>query len=383
MVIIAKESKLEDVFANYKNVAAFTTTSAKKGVEIAGKTINYVPTGLLPSADDINAIKDGSKKIKKVIKNAVKMLYKPASDGAYNICLNVGYLITMLTSDRRNKNGPPVVVFVLDDEDDVRNNIVKKYLTGILKEFGIAPMPKKAIGVVFDVSKKELRKANKKPNGKKRKKKDRIGRRALIKRHVVQYESAKKNKCGLSKDGLELKRQILRYYDIELRQFSASNLKVTELNGSTAQSWAKALATIYSAENLKDMKKSFAKKLSKKDKNAVKAYNEIRKILRTLDQKWKLPKVEYGQKKKKKVPVGAKFSTKKFIKFYSRYRNRAILLLIFAHTTLRSLDYEIGSKEYNREMKQVCDRVGEEGFSKLYLAAAGDYAKRKAEGSIK
>ncbi|MCM1230272.1 MAG: hypothetical protein NC489_09065 [Ruminococcus flavefaciens] len=375
MIIIAKEAKVADVFANYKNAVAFSTTPAKKGCQIADKTIGYEQLNFLPSNDDINAIKNGEKKLKKIIKDAVKALKDPKAEGAATIGLNMGMLITAATSDRRNKNGPPVLVFILDDEDDIRNKVIKKFLKALFAEFGIKPVKTEKVKKLFKVSKKKLKKANKG-----RKKKDRQKPKGLVKGRIIEFESEKKNKCGLSNKGLELKKNLLRYYDIELRQLAATKLGATDLNGATAQSWAKSLVRTYSAENIKELSsKKYAKLLAKKDKKAAKYYNELRDILRSMDGDMKLPKVEFGQKKKKGKAKGAKFDTKKFVKFYTRYRNRGYLLLVFGHTMLRLLGAEIGSKEYNQQMTIVCNNIGVDGFTKLYKTAAAAYVNQGTE----
>lgn len=370
MIIIGKESKLVDVFG-YKNVAVFSTTTSKKGCEIAERTISYKQLGaLLPSNDDISAVVRGERKLKGIIKAAVKKLRNPKAEGAADIGLSMAMLITAATSDRRNKNGPPVLVFVLDDDDDGRNKVITKYLVALFSEFGIKPVVKNGpIKGIFSIKKKELKKVNKG-----RKKKDRIKAKTLVKHKLAEFESDKDNKCTLNNKGVELKRQLLRYYDIELRQMAASELEVSSINGSTVQSWAKALVRIYSGENLRDLGKKAAKLQSKRDRQAVKYYNEIRDIMASIHDADRLPKVKFGQKKKKGRAVGPKMNTKKFIKYFAKYRNRGLLMLVFAHSTIRLLGKEIGSKEYNQQMKATCNLVGEDGFAKVFLAAASAYA---------
>lgn len=369
MVIIAKENQVANVFANYKNAGAFTTTPAKKGCTIAEKTISYENLTFLPSNDDINAIKEDKKKLKKLVKAAVKALHNPKADNATTIGLDMSMLITAATSDRRNKNGPPVIVFILDDEDEIRNKVIKKFLTALFAEFGIKPVGKKDVKGIFKVTKKELKKANKG-----RRKKDRLKAKGLVKSKVIHFESDRKNHCILSKDGVELKRALLSYYDTELRQMAASKLGASDLTGSTAQSWAKSLVRTFTGENIKNMSKKWAKLLAKKDRRVTMYYKELRDILLTMDKNMELPKVKFGQKKKKGKAVGAKFKTKKFIKFFTKYRNRGFLMLVYGHCMLRLIGAEIGSKEYNQQMKVVCNSVGQDGFAKLYVTAAAAYA---------
>lgn len=371
MIIIAKEERLANVF-EYKNVAVFSTTTAKKGCELAERTIGYKQlVGFLPSNDDIGAVIRGEKKLKTLVKAAIKKLHNPKAEGAAHVGMTMAMLITAATSDRRNKNGPPVLVFVLDDEDEARNKVITKFLTALFKEFGIEPVTKgKHIKDIFKVSKKELKKVNKG-----RRKKDRLKKKGLVKGKIVRFESNKKNKCVLSNKGVELKKTLLRYYDIELRQMAANDLEVTDINSATVQSWSKSLVRIYTIENLRDVSgKKTAKLLFKKDKLAAKYYGELRDILLSMDKDNKMPKVKFGQKKKKGKAVGPKFNTKKFIKFFTKYRNRGYLLLVFGHTTLRLLGNEIGSKDYNQQMKAICNNVGQDGFAKLFIAAASAYA---------
>lgn len=371
MIIIGTEENLANAFA-YKNIAVFTTTTAKKGCELAERVLTYKQlSDFLPSNDDIGAVIRGEKKLKALTKAAIKKLHNPKAEGAANVGMTMAMLITAATSDRRNKNGPPVLAFVLDDEDEARNKVIVKFLTALFKEFGITPVTKKKhFKGIFKVTKKELKKANKN-----RKKKDKLKKKGLVKAKLIRFESDKDNKCTLSNKGVELKKSLLRYYDIELRQMAANELEVTDINSTTVQSWAKSLVRIYTGENLRDIsKKKVAKLLAKKDKRAVKYYKELREILLSMDKNNKMPAVKFGQKRKKGKASGPKFKTKKFIKFFTKYRNRGYLLLVFGHTTLRMLDREIGSKDYNQQMKVICNNVGQDGFAKLFIAAASAYA---------
>lgn len=384
MLCILKEKHAVDIFENYRNAAAFTLAkNGAKGATIGDVEITYEKLNFLPSEDTINAIRNGDKKLKKVIKNAVHALEHPSMDNA-EINLGMIQLITMLTSTRKAKRGPVVIVFIRDEEDEKRNEILTKFLKGVLKEFGIRPVTdSKLVHKLF---------------AKRKKAPDR----------VAKYSNKKDSGCRLSGHGAELKKLNQIFFEMELRQSAMAGLAVSDLGKSTADVCVKALAKIYTCENLKLVDKKTAKRLADKNKESVDAYQSLREILHSMDSDMKLPKVEFGQKRKfenkkdkkkyKKLlkkgskkkaqkflkknakPVGPKLNVKKFKKFYLKRENRGILILIYAHTLAILLGLEPGQKDYNSHMKSVCT-VFEDGFGKAFTAAATAYAKRDDSAS--
>lgn len=78
MVFILKEEKALRIFENYRHSCAFSLSKEKKGVEIGDMTVTYEKLPFMLSEDEINGVKDGSIKLKKLIKKAVKALHTPA-----------------------------------------------------------------------------------------------------------------------------------------------------------------------------------------------------------------------------------------------------------------------------------------------------------------
>lgn len=354
MVFILKEADATRIFEKYRNAAAFTLSKGLKGISNNDIEVSYEKLSFLPDEDTVNAIKAGDKKLKKVIKAAVKALHRPSMDDAA-VGLGMTQLVNIITSNRKHKRGPAVLVFVYDDEDPARNKIMIKYLKALFAEFGLTAINKsKVVKKIF----------------KKRKK---------AKDNVIRF--AKNNKgMTLSRKGVSLKKLNTIFYEMELRQTALSGLSdVRDLSKDTVNNCVKTLVKVYSAENLQFADKKTAKRLAKKDKTAVRAYKDLRKILKQLDAKCKMPSVDYGQKKKKGKAVGRKMDSKKFIKFFTKKKNRSYLLLIYAHTLAILLGLDIGSKEYNSYMKKVCNIFDNEDFGKEFVAAATAYAKGGTE----
>jgi len=349
MVFILNEQKATKIFENYRNVAAFTLSKGLKGATIGDLEVSYEKLNFLPDEDTINAIKSGDMKLKKVIKKALKALYSPSMDNAA-IGLGMTQLVTILSNNRKAKRGPAVLVFVTDEEDTARNKIMTKYITALLNAFGLNPITKgKVVNKLF----------------KKRKK---------AKEKVIEFSKKKDSGCNLSRKGVELKRINYVFYELEMRQSAMTNMDLRDMDSSAAEACTKSLLKVYTAENLKEVDKKIAKRLAKKDKTAVKAYQSLNEILVSMNADLKMPKVKFGQKKKKGKAVGPKVNTKKFKKFFTKKRNRGMLLLIYAHTLAVMLGLEIGSKDYNSYMKGVCNSF-KEGFGKEFTAAATAYAK--------
>lgn len=350
LVIIAPESTVRDkVFAKYKNVAAFTLAKGLTGTTIEDRQIDYDKLAFLPDDDTINAIKAGDMKLKKVIKDAVKAVQSPSMDNAV-IGLGVTQLITLITANRKSRKGEVVVAFIEDEEDPKRNKILVQYLTAILNLFGIEPLTKgKTIKALFK-------------------------KRKNAKDKVIGYVNKKKNHCTLSTNGAALKKMNMIFYELELRQAAMEGLDLRDLDKAAVKSCVNTLISIYTADNLRYVKKKVAKRLAKKDKAAVNAYKELCEILKLIDERIKMPKVKYGQNKKKGKATGAKMDVKKFKKFFSKKGNRRMLIPIYGHTLGLLLGMEIGTKEYNNHMKGVCSVFGGD-FGKQFTTAASEYAK--------
>lgn len=386
MVIICKEKHAERIFKKYKNVAAYKTSpNCKQGFEATKGIIEYQSgAAILPTNDEINALRKENGKLdkkglKKLCKKAAKSVSKIKANGS-NLSIAMTFLVTMASGSRdsdtheRNKKNAPVLVFILDDEDTVRNKVIIAYLKAMFGLFGIEPITDTDfIKDIFSVSKKEKKQANKG-----RKKKDRIGKKAIIKKKVYRVHTDKKMHCLPSTKGTELKTKLIKYFDIELRQYAATQTKISSLSGNLANSWAKSLTRMFTADNLHDCTDDFAKKLSKRDKKVVKYYKEVRDILVSMgngDKKLKFPKVAYGQKKKKGKATGPKMNTKKFIKYFTKGSNRDFLMLIYGHITLRLMGVEVGTPEYKSNMASMFKQMGQSDFGKLYLKAAAESVK--------
>ena len=287
-------------------------------------------------------------KLNKLIKKVTKAIKSPNMDDA-GISLGVAQLLTMLTANRKT---PVVMVIIEDEEDPERTKILTKFIGKILKIFGIKPINMKAI------------KKSKLFKGKKKK----------VVEKVTRFNNNVKG-CRLSKDGADLKKLLLCFYELELRQSGMSNLKNSDpyhfFDREETRACVKNLLRTFTATNLQYIdQKKICKRLSDKDKAAVKAYKELRKILMTMETPTKLPKVEYGQKKKKGKAIGAKMKTKKFVKFFEKKKkNRSLLIPIYGHILARLLDYNVGEKEYNSHMKSVFEPFGSD-VAKSYIAAA-------------
>lgn len=386
MVIICKEKHAERIFKNYKNVAAYKTSpNCKQGFEAAKGIIEYQSgAAILPTNDEINALRKENGKLdkkglKKLCKKAAKSVSKIKAKGS-NLSIAMTFLVTMASGSRdndtreRSKKNAPVLVFILDDEDTVRNKIITAYLKAMFGLFGIEPITDTGfIKDIFSVSKKEKKQANKG-----QKKKDRIGKKAIIKKKVYRVHTDKKMHCLPSAKGTELKTKLIKYFDIELRQYAAVQTKISALSGNLANSWAKSLTRMFTAENLHDCSKKFAKKLARRNKKVANYYKEVRGILVSMsngDKKLKFPKVVYGQKKKKGKAVGAKMNAKKFIKYFIEGSNRDFLMLIYGHITLRLMGVEVGTPEYKTNMTSMFKQMGQSDFGKLYLKAAAEFVK--------
>lgn len=354
------ETKAALIFENYRNAAAFSLDKSLKGINNEKIEVNYKKLTFLPDDDTINGIKSGDLRLKKVIKSAIKSLRKPNVRDENSLMLGLGMteLVNIITSNRKQQKGPAVLVFVYkDDTDPTRINILEKYLKALFREYGlnIITSPKKT---------KKLFK-------KKKEAKDR----------VIKFIRSNKG-TTLTKKGVELKNLNSTYFDLELRSMALANISsIRDIDRKEALSCTKALIKSYSAENLRNVtSKDTCKRLAKKDKKSVDAYNELRDILANMGGvEINLPKVKYGQKKKKGKAIGRKMNDKKFLKFFRKKKNRGLLLLVYAHTAAINLGFEIGVKEYNAHMKSVCRLVWDDELTKKFITAASSYNKMKAK----
>lgn len=357
MLLITNEAAATKMFKKYKNTVAFSLAKNAKGLKDEDGTIiaNYETLSFLPDEDTINGLKDGSIKLKKTIKEVKKAIKNPSMDDA-GISLGVAQLLTMLTANRK---APVVMVIIEDETDPARNKILVRFIKEVLGIFGIVPV--------------KMRKVKKAKIFKGKKKK--------IATKVTRFNESTKG-CRMSKDGAELKKLLLCFYELELRQSGMAITGDTDVrrlfDRDETRACVKNLLRVFTATNLQSIaSKKICKRLAKKDKRSVKAYKKLREILGSIDGVKKLPAVKYGQKKKKGKAIKAKMNTKKFVKFFEKKSNRPMLLLIYGHILVRLLDYAVGSKEYNAHMKAVCEPFGSD-FAKSFIAAANAFDKAQA-----
>ena len=205
------------------------------------------------------------------------------------------------------------------------------------------------------------------------------GKKKKVVERVTRFNNNVKG-CRLSKDGADLKKLLLCFYELELRQSGMNSVKDYDaadkfFDGDETKACVKNLLRSFTATNLQFIAdKKTCKRLAKKDKAAVDAYEELREILGTIDGAPDLPKAKYGQRKKKGKAIGAKMKTKKFVKYFEKKKHRPVLLLIYGHILARLLDFEVGTKEYNSHMKAVCEPFGSD-FAKAYVAASNAFSK--------
>jgi len=349
MIFITSEAKATKIFKKYKNVVAFSFAKNPKAPTFDDPKlkIEYEAIPFLPSEDDINAVKAGDLKLKKVIKEAIKALNNPKAENAL-IGVGMTQFVNLLAIGRKSKNGPTVIVFIKDENDEQRTKILTKYVEALIAEYGLKAAPNKMIKKLFKGKKKKVIKA------------------------VAGANNAKGN--VLNNRGNQLKKMNMIFYEVELRQASLSNISDGHLSRDEAKSCIKGLLEMYTGNNLEHVSKKVGKRLAKRDKNAVKAYKDLRAILRTIDPDLKAPKVDYGHKRKGKKVGKVKMDIKKFASYYEKGSHRGALLLIYGHTVAILSGLELGSSDYNKHMKGVC-KIFDDGLDKAYLDAVKAYAK--------
>ena len=339
MIIFANEDQVKKIVRSYYPDAISIFSLAKK--KIRGITANDVEftyssaSGFMPSEDDIQAVKDGAIKLKKLIARDVKLIHNPIRvkdmEGQdRNLPLNLIQVVTMATSDSKKRH--TVVVFLLDPEDNERNRIVRKYLRGIFGEYGLSII---SDGDTID----------KLFGGKKKGK---------VWKRVSRYVSRKKSGCLLSDDGMRLKKMSMVYHAIELQasRLVQPDVDDDDIGRRETEEAINTLLRAITGENLKSISsKKVAKRLAEKDKLFVKSYNSFRNIVGDSGAKAP-PKAKYGQKKGKNG-LHAAADTKKIAKYFSRRRNRVYLRLLYCHLLSIALGYREGSKQYTANIRAV------------------------------
>ena len=194
----------------------------------------------------------------------------------------------------------------------------------------------------------------------------------------------------LSKDGRRLFNAGKLVFATELLQTSMANTRETvELTGKRAARLSKHLVSVFSGLNTMELDRcglkgkeqdKVGKAMKRKNKAAVEAYQDLRKVLVMINPDLKLPKVEYGCKKKsvKKGDPKPKMEAKKFVKFFADKDNRPLLRLVFTHLVASSLGMEIGASDYNKNMADLLSTEIGSDFSKAFVSAAKEFAKSTA-----
>jgi hypothetical protein len=371
MVFVLKEKAARKVFDKYENVAAFTLGKSK-GINDEELEITYSKLPFTPDEDTLNGIVDGTVKAKKVIKDAVKALHKPSTDSeTYNVCITMAQLVNILYPEgkknqtkKAKKRGPNIIVFVLDDNDEndkatkVKAKFLTKYVAALFAEFGIEVITDtKVVKKVF--------------TGKKKK--------------VVQRVStfvANNKRVRINDKGHQLKKTLITFYAIELRQSALKGIEADDLSRNSIKTLLKTLIDTYTNDNMrvtagtskKEMKRT-CKQLKKKNKAAVEAYEEFTEIMAVVNPDLKLPKVKNGYKGKK-----PKMNVNKFVNWFTKKGKKsgriAVLLMIYAHTAAVLVGAEPGTSEYTKTMTNVVKSIGlDADFSKAFINAAKGQAK--------
>lgn len=352
MFIICNEAKALKIFEKYKQVAAFTMSKSPRTVTVCEQEVTFKKLPFMLSEDDINAVKNGDIKLKKVIKRAVKALYDPKPENGI-IGLNVTQVIGIITANRNSKRGPAIIVFITDDQDEERNKILTKYVKALFAEFGLEPLSNKTCKKIFKGGKKK------------------------VKSKVI--KQSRRKGCALSANGTTLKELNYTYYELELQQNAMSNEGYENFGKERQKLAVKYLTNVFTATNLKKLSDKGGKRMSKKDKFAVKAYNELADILEGMPEPIKLPKVKYGQKHKGKGKerraTGPKMNVKKFKKYFTKKTARPMVIFVYGHIVARLLGLEVATDDYNSWMKTVAKAIISPEFTKNFIKAAGTWAK--------
>lgn len=386
MVIITREKKAREIFLRYRSVAAFTFGN-KKGLNEDGLEIRYAKiNGILPTDDEINAITTGDVKKKKLIQRMLKSLHSPANPDNKDLCLAVSQLMNIVEPEHRETKVQTVMVFVLDDAEDAKekNKIYSDFISAIFAEFGIE--------VIRDG--KLVKKALKIFKGKVPcdSKSNKSAKKKYHKYEKAVVEFLKEHpECRINKDGHRLKKVLITYFSMELTQSSIGILGIDRLTETNRNNMVAELVRVFSNDNLRILctlgikdkeEKKLCKALVKKNKFAVKAYNDLRDIIAEAGYTTKLPKGKngYGKKRrgKKKGKDEPRMNMKRLKKVLSKKRSLGYLVMIYTHLTLMTLGVTVGSREYNRHMTPVTKYVGDE-FSTKFIQAAKAWSKENPE----
>lgn len=356
MVIVCKEELAKLVARGSKNVAAFTLGKTKKLID-NDIQIDYTKLNFLPDDEDVNAILEGDISANKYIKKAQKELWNPAGDHS-EISLGMVMLVNMLAV-RHKKGEPNILLFVEDEKNPERNKFLVKYITAMFNTFGIEPLTKsKTIYKLFKKSKKAVKR-------------------------VIDFINSD-NRFNVNKSGTILMKLNRAYFGIELRQAGMRGLGASDLSKKTTKTLMRALENVYTNQNLKyideigfkdKVTNKYCKKLRKKNKLSVEAYESFSDIVTGINADVKLPKVKFGSDKKNHKP---KMNIKKFEKYFMKKNNRAMLIMIYTHTVAVTQGLDVGANEYNKYMSDTCTMIAGDEFGKKYVSVAKDYAKAKA-----
>lgn len=378
MIFMTTEDKAAKIFKKYDNVAAFTLGKSK-GITINDMEIGYETLKFLPDEDTINAVIAGDMKAKKVIKKAIKALHNPSeSDEAKAIALGMTMTVNIIDPEKahvkKKKKGsylsPNIIVLVIDEKSDMtaqeiaRIKFLKKYLIALFNEFGVRIIEGKSANKVI----KKLF------CGKKKKDK----KRSKIREKVAIFKQENKA-VRVSDEGHLLKRFLMNYYAVELRQTSLNALDINEMPAKKIASLVGTLKDVYTNDSIaicdlwekKKDQEHVAKTLKKKNIKCVKAYNTLRDALKEAGIA-KLPKVKNGYVKGKDK---YKMDAKKFVKFFLKNKNRNLLALVYIHTTYILMGVEMGDTEYTKRIKKA--------FGPELADALKSYAKKESAPAAK
>jgi hypothetical protein len=266
---------------------------------------------------------------------------------------------------KAKKRGPNIIVFVLDDDDSdkaakTKAKFLVKYVAALFAEFGIEVITDtKVVKKVF------------------------VGKKKKVVQRVAAFVANNKQ-VRISDKGHQLKKTLITFYAIELRQSALKGIEADDLSRNSIKTLLKTLVDTYTNDNMrvtaglskKEMKKT-CKQLKKKNKAAVAAYDEFVDIMAVVNPELKLPKVKNGYKKGDKP----KMNVNKFVGFFTKKGKRsgriAILLMIYAHTAAVLVGAEPGTSEYTKTMTNVVKSIGmDSDFSKAFISAAKGQATK-------
>lgn len=375
MVFILTEDKAQKVFENYREVAAFALGDSKK-YDSAKITVSYKKCALLPDSDTINAVLAGDISAKKVIKKAVKGFVSNKEE-YLNVSMTMAHLVKIIAdpfdvpkgASRKylKKHGPNIIVFVLDGVDEKKDKFLTKYIQALFGAYGIDCLTgkdKKVIKKLFNKKKKAVK-------------------------NVYEFIRNNKSKVLPNKQGRLLMKVGQAYFGAEILQQAITadkDERAIKIDERTAKKLSIALTDMLSGTKIMELEdagmkdEKLMKSMSKKFKKLAKAYNEFRDFMASTEGGIKLPKAKYGLKDKKGLTP--RMNIKKFIKFFTKKKNRELLRLVYAHLACACFDMEIGTGDYNKNMSASLSIFGSD-FSKQFTAAAKAYRKATEDIAVK